>query len=488
MISYDTDGRAQRIVGTNIDVTERRRTEAAVKEGQTRLAAALAAGRVMAFEWDAATRLVHRSDNAIVVLGNDHAGSTGDPCDEDFLSHVHADDQPRFRKTLRGLNPESSSYALSFRYVRADGQQVWLEETGRGEFDDNGRLLRVRGLTRDISERKRAELALAERTMQLELAGKAALVGSFAYDVETERLQTSEGYAALHGFPDGTTEVQRSQWQAGVHPDDRARLEELRSHVFREHRSEYGAQYRIIRSSGEVRWIEARCLISYHNDGRPERMVGVNIDVTAHKRAEEHQRTLQAELDHRVKNVLATVSAVAAHTMDASSSMDHFVAALDGRIRSMASTHELLSDRRWEGVPLASLLWRELEPYTSKTNTNLEGPEVLLRAEAGQAIASVFHELVTNAAKHGALSKREGRVAVQWFYRRNGHAPGCLTLHWRESGGGHVVNAPKKSGYGTSIITKLIPYELGGAAELAYPADGVRCRLDIPGKWLEHAH
>ena len=75
LISYDTDGRAQRIVGTNIDVTERRRTEAAVKEGQTRLAAALAAGRVMAFEWDAATRLIHRSDNAIVVLGNDHAGS-----------------------------------------------------------------------------------------------------------------------------------------------------------------------------------------------------------------------------------------------------------------------------------------------------------------------------------------------------------------------------------------------------------------------------
>jgi YD repeat-containing protein len=122
LISYDTDGRAERIVGTNIDVTERRRTEAAVKEGQTRLAAALAAGRVMAFEWDAATRLVHRSDNAIVVLGNDHAGSTGDPCDEDFLGHVHTDDQPRFRKTLRGLNPESSSYALSFRYVRADGQ------------------------------------------------------------------------------------------------------------------------------------------------------------------------------------------------------------------------------------------------------------------------------------------------------------------------------------------------------------------------------
>ena len=161
-----------------------------------------------------------------------------------------------FEKHCVGSTQRVPPYALSFRYVRADGQHVWLEETGRGEFDDTGRLLRVRGLTRDISERKRAELALAERTKQLELAGKAALVGSFAYDVETERLQTSEGYAAIHGFPDGTTEIQRSQWQAGVHPDDRARLEELRSQAFRDRRSEYGALYRTLRSSGEVRWIE----------------------------------------------------------------------------------------------------------------------------------------------------------------------------------------------------------------------------------------
>ena len=83
--------------------------------------------------------------------------------------------------------------------------------------------------------------------------------------------------------------------------------------------------------------------------GRPQRVIGVNIDITERKRAEEHQRVLVAELDHRVKNVLATVSAVAAQTLEASSSMDHFVAALDGRIRSMATAHELLSARQWQG-------------------------------------------------------------------------------------------------------------------------------------------
>jgi len=216
-------------------------------------------------------------------------------------------------------------------------------------------------------------------------------------------------------------------------------------------------------------------------------VIGISIDVTERKRAEDHQRMLIAELDHRVKNVLATVSAVAAHTMEASSSMDHFVAALDGRIRSMASTHELLSNRRWEGVPLAELLRRELAPYASKSNSDLQGPEVLLSAEAGQTVAFVLHELATNAAKHGALSRREGRVSVGWYRSSNGHAPSRLAIEWRETGG-PPVQAPRKSGYGTSVITELVPYELGGTADLAYPLEGVQCRLDIPAKWLWPGH
>ena len=119
-----------------------------------------------------------------------------------------------------------------------------------------------------------------------------------------------------------------------------------------------------------------------------------------------------AELDHRVKNVLATVQAVASHTMQASSSMEHFVTALNGRIRSMASTHELLSHRRWLGIPLAELVERELAPYTTGSNAEIGGPEVMLNAEAGQAMATVLHELVTNAAKYGALSVASGRVSI----------------------------------------------------------------------------
>jgi two-component sensor histidine kinase len=169
--------------------------------------------------------------------------------------------------------------------------------------------------------------------------------------------------------------------------------------------------------------------------------------------------------------------------MQASSSMEHFVAALDGRIRSMGSTHELLSHRRWLGIPLAELVERELAPYTTGSNTEIGGPEVTLSAEAAQTMAMVLHELVTNAAKYGSLSTRDGRVSVRWYPLLNGDADARHCIEWLEIGG-PPVDVPRNSGFGSSVITELVPYELGGNARLVFSPEGVRCRLEIPAKWL----
>ncbi len=336
-------------------------------------------------------------------------------------------------------------------------------------------------LARDITDRKNAESALAERTMQLAIAGKAALVGSFTYDVDTERLQITPGYAAIHGFPDGTTEIARSEWQAGVHPEDRVRWGALRSRAHRERWQEYSGEYRIVRSGNEVRWIEARVLVSYASDGRPQRAVGIDIDVTARKRADEQQRTLNAELDHRVKNVLATVSAIITQTPKAGSSLADFVAGLDGRIKSLARTHELLSQNQWQDVSLEEIVQREIAPYAAG-NATILGPGVALKAEAAQALATVLHELATNAAKYGALSTKYGRVSIRWHWQLNGTYQ--LAFHWQELGGPAVV-APSNSGYGMSLIREVIPYELGGTADFAITPEGARCKLEIPVDWFD---
>jgi len=326
---------------------------------------------------------------------------------------------------------------------------------------------------------KKAELALAERSLQLALAGKAALVGSFGYDVDADAMQVDAGFAALHGLPEGTAETTRSEWRTRAHPDDVDRVVDIRDQAFRERVGEYGAEYRIIRSDDEVRWIESRSCITYTSDGRPQRVTGVNIDITERKRAEDHLRVLVAELDHRVKNTLATVSSVASRTLDASGSGADFVAALDGRIKSMAATHQLLSSQQWKGILLSDLVRRELAPYATHRNTDIGGLEVILKPETAQAVSMVLHELTTNAAKYGALSTNDGRVSVRWHRVLNGEAKPPLRIEWQESGG-PAVQPPDRSGYGMEVIRDLLPYELNGKVGLAFASTGVQCFIDIP--------
>jgi len=338
-------------------------------------------------------------------------------------------------------------------------------------------------IARDAGERERTEQSLAEYSVQRALAERAALVGSFTYDTHTDRMEISPGCAAIHGFPDETAEISRGEWLSRLHPEDAARLQVLRSRAFSDRRREYNADYRVLRSGGEVRWIDARSFVEYDNDGYARRMIGVNIDITERKRAEEHRKFLNAELDHRVKNALATVSAVVSHTLQGRSSLGDFAAALDGRIRSMATAHELLISRRWQGIPLRELVRRELAPYSTSNNTEIDGPEVLLEPQAGQAMATVLHELVINAAKYGALSVPSGQVSVSWGHRPNGRAQSWLCIHWQERGGPSVVQQIQ-SGYGTSVIREMIPYALPGTVDLVHAPDGVRCNMGIPERWL----
>ena len=198
------------------------------------------------------------------------------------------------------------------------------------------------------------------------------------------------------------------------------------------------------------------------------------------RRAEARQDLLIAELDHRVKNVLARVAVIAMHTRQSGMTMDEFVQALDGRIQSMAAAHSLLSQSRWGGVGLTDLIRRQLAPYTTDANTQIGGPEVMLTAAETQAVAMVIHELVTNAAKYGALSSPDGRVSVSWD-RTRADAAAILTITWRELGG-PPVTAPVQSGYGSSLIRDLIPHELDGTVDLKFPSDGACCKIEIPLK------
>src|SRR5262245_20593826 len=192
-------------------------------------------------------------------------------------------------------------------------------------------------------------------------------------------------------------------------------------------------------------------------------------------------RALQAtvaELDHRVKNILAEVAVVASSTRQSSRSIDEFLQSLNGRIQSMAAAHSLLSKSGWQGVGLDALVRTELAPYATDTNITISGTDIMLTAAETQAVAKVLHELATNAAKYGALSTPGGHVSVNWDRKPNGDGSN-LSLVWQELNG-PPVKSEAQSSYGSNLIRNLIPHELGGKVDLVFASDGVSCRIEIP--------
>jgi PAS domain S-box-containing protein len=230
---------------------------------------------------------------------------------------------------------------------------------------------------------------------------------------------------------------------------------------------------------GTTHYLRTSKIVLRDADGNPTHLLGAALDITERRAAEEHIRLLMRELDHRVKNVLARIPVIAMCTREGSGSMDELVKALEGRIQSMASAHELLSLAQWHGVALSDIVHRELAPYATGSNTNVDGAHIVLSAEASQAMAMVLHELVTNAAKYGAVSIPGGRVSVRWSREKDATGSDRLLIHWEETGG-PLVEAPRHCGYGTSVVRDLIPYEIGGTVDLVFAADGVRCKIGVP--------
>ncbi len=189
------------------------------------------------------------------------------------------------------------------------------------------------------------------------------------------------------------------------------------------------------------------------------------------------------EVDRHIQKLLAQVAGVATQVHRASGEPSQ---ALNSRIQSMADVHSLLSRNRWQGVNLAELLRQSLSKHASDANASIGGPVVKLSAHAAQTLAMVFHELVTNAAKYGALSSPHGRVEVSW---RDGTGEGdpTLSIVWREIRGPKIAAAPA-DGYGVGLIRDLIPRELGGRVDLDFAVDGLCCKFDIPLAALREGH
>ncbi len=334
-------------------------------------------------------------------------------------------------------------------------------------------------LERRVAERTAELEASAARLLdseqQLRLATEAAEIGLWDVDNVTDTLFWPPRVKAMFGIsPD--VPVSMADFYAGLHPDDKeTTVAAYTAACDPEKRALYDVEYRTIgKEDGIIRWVAAKGRGIFDADGKCVRVIGTAIDITKRKEAEERQDLLAREVDHRARNALAVVQSIVRLTR--ASSVDGYVAAVEGRIKALARAHALLSDSRWHGADLGALVAEELAPYriAEAEKVKIAGPKVSLLPHVAQGLALALHEMATNAAKHGALSSVAGTVSVTWTTQ-----PDSVVLLWQESGGPTVAPPPARS-FGLNVIRASIVNQLGGKAVFDWNPQGMRCTLSIP--------
>ncbi len=373
-----------------------------------------------------------------------------------------------------------------FMIERPDGSRVALLANFDPLFDDGGRLVGGVCVLQDITSRKRIETARRERERQFRDLLHALPVALYTTDPEGRLTFYNQAASDLWGHqPELNSDLARwcGSWKL-LHADgrDMRHDESPMALSIQERREIRGAEALIERPDGTRTPFIAHPTLLRDKTGKVIGAVNMMLDISERKRTELQQKTLMDELNHRVKNTLATVQSVAAQTFSKAQVPVETRDLFDKRIFALSKAHNQLSSSRWTSANLRSLAAEILDPYSDEDDAadrvSIEGPSIDLAPHAALTIAMALNELATNAAKYGSLSVSGGRVKLRWFIEGAGAAQ-VLGFDWRESGG-PVVTPPKESGFGTRFVERGLGQQLKGEVELIFDPAGLRCRAAIP--------
>ena len=470
------DGKPVRSAGVMVDITERKSTEAALVAARAGLDLAAQAAGMGRWDYDpdARTRYWDPQVRAIFGIPADTPASA-----EVFEALMHPDDLAMVQAAVAVATDPAGpgKINLEYRIYRGtDGALRWVEVSGRAFFERT-RCVRFVGVVSDVTARREALEEQLRQDETLRLAVDAADVGAWDFDLIRNELSWSPGCYGLFGVPQGQP-VSLEMFYPLVHPDDRPRVREaMRLALDPDLRAEYAIEFRAIHpDDGAERWIAVQGKTFFGDDGRAERFVGAVVNVTERKRAELHLRLLVNELNHRVKNSLATIQAIANQSFTDGRALDDARAAFSSRIVTLSEAHDLLTRENWEGADLHDVTMRLASLHGGVGRFTLNGPAVRLSPKTALSLSMALHELATNAVKYGALSIPDGRVDIVWTQLAQ---PGAarLALTWTERDG-PPVTPPESRGFGSRLIERGLAAELSGSAEIDFHPDGVVCRIE----------
>jgi two-component sensor histidine kinase/PAS domain-containing protein len=340
--------------------------------------------------------------------------------------------------------------------------------------DPNGVIVGAINCFQDVTQEHEMRAALERQQRTFDLAMVASRMGTWRYTFADNICIYDDNAQRLYGL----TEARFLHDEAGVqekfHPGDIPLMwARVKKALDPAGDGRYEVEYRVKQLDGSWRWLSAWGLVEFDGstpDRKPVPIAGASRDLTELKRAEELQRLLINELNHRVKNTLATVQSIAVQTLRGADDLRSARTALVARIISLARAHDLLTERSWSGAELREVVAGAMEPF-AVARIDCAGDALEISPKHALALSLALHELATNAAKYGALSSPNGRVELRW------HADaGMLHVTWRESGG-PAVTPPTRRGFGSRLIEDGLLCDLGGDTRLDYAADGVRCEI-----------
>ncbi|MET0357879.1 MAG: PAS domain-containing protein [Pararhizobium sp.] len=367
------------------------------------------------------------------------------------------------------------------RLTRVEGEgeeDVFLNFVIQPIRDRQGRVTGLFIEGHDVTDLKRAEIALRRRELQLQLALDSAEMGVWeAVLVHGRVVSTSEDARAsfLLGRP-ADQQPSFETFVSRVHPDDRPAIgravEQAMDPLGEGH---LDVEYRVL--SGEnrpERWIHARARLVEGADDT--RLVGTVRDITAIKDAESQYALLNGELQHRIKNTLAMVSAIASQTLKGEAIVEQRDI-FNARLHTLAHAHDLLMGEAQEKGSIREVIETALAPHRAgAAQFDISGPDLPLSPKQTLSLALAMHELATNAAKYGALSSPSGKIAIRWDQNANGSAAQAFALRWEEKNGPPVVQ-PTRSGFGSRLITRVLAADFRGQVKLDYVPGGLVCTL-----------
>ena len=411
------------------------------------------------------------------ICGLDPAGDV--PELGQAIDVFHPDDRATMTAEMEGALRDGRAFARDVRIVRPNGEVRYVISRGSAEKGSDGRVSAAFGVFMDVTDAKRAEQALRESEERYRLLTDRVSDIIIRYDRQGVIEFASPAISQLGYIPE---EVIGRATAEFTHPDDLDRVGQRRSDLISDRPlgDEVGTAFRLRRADGEWVWMQGNPATIHDEAGDVIGVVTVLRDVTFRVAAEERQRLMVHELNHRVKNTLVTVQSIAVQTERSTDSPAAFAEAFNARVVALSHSHDLLTQNAWSGACLRELVSEHLEPHQGADGRrfDLRGPDVHISPKAAVALGMALGELTTNAVRHGALSTAEGAVEVSWTLPPQGDGA-RLSLVWRERGGPPVVR-PSRRGFGMRLIERGLNHELGGSARLNFESGGIVCEIEFP--------